>query len=178
MKLFAIVLTLLSVAYFCAITNGKSSSGRVGVSGQLGISGKLGISGRLGAGFLERLLKYTNKVFPIISVSVELVFTNYSNANFIPAMTVSVSQGSNAFDVLQQASQQNPCFRSEYIEYSFGRYITTICCLEQDSTPQGGFSWFIYNNTELSPVGVDDLIPEDGDTITFKYELPPQNNGN
>ena len=167
---FVAISTLLSVAYFCAITNGKFSSGRVGVSGQLGISGKFGISGRLGVGFLERLLKNKNK-FPVISVFVELVFTNYSKANFIPAMTVNVSQGSNAFDVLQQASQQNPCFRSEYSQNRSGRYVTTICCLEEDFTPQGNFSWFIYKNTEFSPVGGDDLIPEDGDTITFQYKF-------
>ena len=101
-------------------------------------------------------------------MSVELLFTNYTKADFIPAMTVSVSQESNAFDVLQQASEQNPCFRSEYIQYSFGRYITTICCLQEDPTPE--LYWLLYINGVLSDVGVDELIPKDGDTITFKYE--------
>ena len=156
---FIAISTILSVAYLCVITKGKSSSGRVGVSRQPG------------AGFSESLLKYKNKA-QTISVSVELVFTNYTSyERFIPAMKVQVSQGTNAFDVLQQASQQNPCFRSEYkVDCQYGRYITTICCLKEDSTSQGGFSWFIYNNTELSPVGVDHLIPKNGDTIAFKYQ--------
>jgi hypothetical protein len=97
------------------------------------------------------------------------VFTNYTNnANFIPAMSVSVPQGTIGFEVLQKASEQNPCFRFQYQTFSIGRFITTICCLEQDST--AGFYWLIYKNGVFSNVGVDLLTPVDGDTITFKYE--------
>ncbi|CAB4006656.1 Hypothetical predicted protein [Paramuricea clavata] len=103
-----------------------------------------------------------------ISVSVELVFTNYTNANFIPAMTLSVSQGTKAFEILEMASQQNPCYRFQFQTFSIGRFITRICCLEQD--PSADFYWLIYKNGQPSNVGVDVLTPTNGDTITFKYQ--------
>lgn len=103
-----------------------------------------------------------------LSIRIELAFTNYTNSNFIPAMTVSVSSGTTAFDVLQKASEQNPCFRFQYQSFNIGRFITSICCLEQD--PEAGFYWLIYKNGQLSNVGIDVLTPTNGDTITFKYE--------
>ena len=83
-------------------------------------------------------------------------------------MSVSVSQGTKAFEVLELASEQNPCFRFQYKTYSFGRFITTICCLEQDSS--AGFYWILYKNGVGSYLTADALTPTDGDTITFKYE--------
>ena len=64
----------------------------------------------------------------------------------------------------------NPCFRFQYklFESPSGHYITSICCLEEDL--EVGFYWRIYKNGQPSDVGIDDLTPADGDTITFKYE--------
>ena len=81
---------------------------------------------------------------------------------------MTVPEGTNAFHILEDASQENPCYRSNSIYYNgLGNYITGICCLEQDSTK--GFYWFIYVNNSLSPDGVDGTIPKNGDTISFRY---------
>jgi hypothetical protein len=83
-------------------------------------------------------------------------------------MSMSVSEGTTAFEVLELASAQNPCFRFQYDAFSIGHYISSICCLQQD-TP-AGFYWLLYKNGVLSHLTVDVLTPTDGDTITFKYE--------
>ena len=83
-------------------------------------------------------------------------------------MTVSVSQGTNAFEVLELASEQNPCFRFQFQSSYIGRFITSICCLKQE--PSAGFYWRIYKNGVLATVLIDALTLTNGDTITFKYE--------
>jgi hypothetical protein len=83
-------------------------------------------------------------------------------------MALSVSQGTKAFEILEMASQQNPCYRFQFQTFNIGRFITSICCLEQDSS--AGFYWLLYKNGQLANVGVDVLTPTNGDTITFKYQ--------
>jgi hypothetical protein len=82
---------------------------------------------------------------------------------------VIAANGTTAFEFLQLASQLNPCYLFNYTQFSFGRYITTICCIEQNKAKN--FYWFIYLNGKLSPVGADLLTPKNGDTLTFEYQM-------
>jgi hypothetical protein len=82
---------------------------------------------------------------------------------------VIAANGTAAFQFLQLASQLNPCYLFNYTQFSFGRYITTICCIEEDKATN--FYWFIYLNGKLSPVGADLLKPKNGDTLTFEYQM-------
>ena len=81
---------------------------------------------------------------------------------------VDAASNTTAYELLQLAAKLNPCYNYRYKQFSFGRYITTICCVEQNTT--SGFYWFVYINSKSSPVGVDLLKPKDGDTLTFQYE--------
>ena len=101
---------------------------------------------------------------------VQLSFSHLTNEDVIPAMNVTAAQETTAFQFLQLASKQNPCYLFQYITYgSLGRYITTICCVEQNTT--SNFYWFVYINNTLSPVGVDFLKPNDGDILKFEYRF-------
>ena len=120
------------------------------------------------------ILKTINKVFyctffqDLMFVGVQLRFTGFSNDDVIPAVNVSASQGKTAFQLLQLASQENPCYSFEYQKFpKLGRFITTICCVAQNTTTH--FYWFVYINNTLSPVGVDLLKPNNGDILTFEY---------
>ena len=79
------------------------------------------------------------------------------------------ANGTTAFEFLQLASQLNPCYLFNYTQFSFGRYITTICCIEENKATQ--LYWFIYLNGIPSPVGADLLKPTNGDTLTFEYQM-------
>jgi hypothetical protein len=104
-----------------------------------------------------------------ISVSVKLTFTNYPNPDVLPPEQVIAANGTTAFEFLQLASQLNPCYLFNYTQFSFGRYITTICCIEENKAKK--FYWFIFLNGKLSPVGADLLKPKNGDTLTFEYQM-------
>ena len=111
-----------------------------------------------------------------ISVEVQLSFTDLTNENVIPAINITTAQGATAFQFLQLASEQNPCYLFQYITYqSLGHYITTICCVEQNTT--SNFYWFVYINNTLSPVGVDFLKPNNGDILKFEYRFINSTNG-
>ena len=103
-----------------------------------------------------------------ISVTVEVVFTNNPNAHPIPSRTVNVLQGTTGFKILELASQKNPSFTFEFKKFSFGDLITSINGVKQD--PAAKLSWLIYKNGVEANVGIDELIPSNGDILTFKYE--------
>ena len=77
--------------------------------------------------------------------------------------------GTTAFEFLQMAAQLNPCYIFNYKTFSIGRYITTICCVEENKTTN--YYWFIYLNGQLSPVGADLLKPKNGDTLKYEYQI-------
>ena len=104
----------------------------------------------------------------LIGVIVQLSFTHFENEHVIPVLNVTAAPETTAFEFLQLAAQQNPCYLSEYLTYPrLGRYITTICCVTQNLT--SNFYWFLYINNTLSPVGVDFLKPNNGDVLRFEY---------
>ena len=102
-------------------------------------------------------------------MKVKLTFTNYPNPNVLPPEKIRGPKGLTAFEFLQRASQLNPCYIFKYTQYSFGRYIITICGVEENRPVN--YYWFIYINGKLSPVGADLLKPQDGDTLNFEYKL-------
>ena len=107
---------------------------------------------------------------PLIAVTVHLSFTDFENEDVIPALNITAAPGTTAFEFLQLAAQQNPCYLSEYLTYPrLGHYITTICCVTQNLT--SNFYWFVYINNTLSPVGVDFLKPNNGDVLRFEYRF-------
>ena len=106
----------------------------------------------------------------LIGVTVQLSFTDFANEDVIPALNVTAALGTTAFEFLQLAAQQNPCYLFEYLTYPrLGHYITTICCVTQNLT--SNFYWFLYINNTLSPVGVDFLKPNNGDVLRFEYRF-------
>jgi hypothetical protein len=107
----------------------------------------------------------------------QLRFTDFTNENVIPAVNITAANGTTAFQFLQQAAQQNPCYLSQYITYAtLGHYITTICCVAENTT--SNFYWFVYINNAFSPVGVDGLIPNNGDILRFEYRFINSTDGN
>lgn len=92
-------------------------------------------------------------------------------------MIVNATHGTNAFDFLNLASQINPCFDFQYITYpGLGNYVTTICCVKENTTTN--FYWFIYINDTQSPVGIDSLVPNNGDILRFEYRFINSTDGN
>ena len=112
------------------------------------------------------MVKYHSQ---IITVSVQLEFnvTNITRTEPAP-VTVSVTQGTTAFTILELASQQNTCYNATYQQFSFGRSIVSICGVASDSSKSR--FWLIYINGVSAQVGIDGLKPNDGDIITFVYK--------
>ena len=99
----------------------------------------------------------------------KLAFRNYPNPNVIPEQKVIAPNGTAGFELLQLAGKQHPCYTFNYKTFSFGRYITTICCVQENKIEK--FYWFIYLNGEPSSVGVDLLKPKDKDVLLFEYRV-------
>ena len=85
------------------------------------------------------------------------------------SLIVSVPKGTTAFEILKLAGQENPCYKAKYKVFpSLGRFITSICSIEQD--PSAGLYWLIYENGNPAKFGVDQLKPKEGTRLTFRYE--------
>ena len=117
----------------------------------------------------RRYLYITYFFFQIITVHVQLVFNVTNLITTIPAVSVSnIFQGTTVYEILEKAKFQNPCYKATYKTYSFGRSITSICCVASDRKKK--HYWMIYVNGKSAQYGVDELKPKDGDIITFKYK--------
>ena len=103
-----------------------------------------------------------------IKVHVQLSFTVTEVNRTEPAVTVHVLKGKTAYDILEMAKLENPCYAATYKKYSFGRSIQSICEVFSDWTKK--YYWMIYINGESAQYGVDGLKPNDGDLITFVYK--------
>ena len=107
--------------------------------------------------------------FQIITVHVQLVFNVPNLIRTEPAVSVSdIPQGTTAYDILEKAKLQNPCYKATYKKYSFGRFVTSICRVASNWKKK--HYWMIYINGKSAQYGVDGLKPKDGDIITFKYK--------
>ncbi|CRK96590.1 CLUMA_CG009962, isoform A [Clunio marinus] len=87
--------------------------------------------------------------------------------------------GSHFIDAMYQAAEKNQHYAFDFIQYDFGKYITTIAGVaNNDETSQ---YWLIYNLpwspkknnppgiNDLSPVGVDDIVVNLGYHYLFWY---------
>ena len=105
----------------------------------------------------------------MITVQVQLVFNETDLAGTELTVTVeNIRQGATAYDVLEKAKFLNPCYRATYRKRSYGRSVTSICCVRSDWRKR--HYWVIYINGKPAQYGVDGLEPKDGDLITFKYQ--------
>ena len=81
---------------------------------------------------------------------------------------MSAPQGTTGYKILELASQNSPSFTFHSKEEPpYGHFIESINGIKEDTAAK--LSWFIYKNGEESKVGIDKIIPKNGDTITFKY---------
>ncbi|XP_028395936.1 transcobalamin-2-like [Dendronephthya gigantea] len=104
---------------------------------------------------------------PIIRVHVQIVF-NTTNLRVEPIVPVEMPLGKTAYDALELAKLQNPCYTATFAKLSWGRSITSICRVAKNW--KLGYYWLIWVNGRKALSGVDGIKPRDGDTITFKYE--------
>ena len=74
---------------------------------------------------------------------------------------VTVTEGTTAYEILEKA-------KATYEKYSYGRFVTSICGVEQDW--QKKQYWMIYINGKSAQYGFDGLKPKDGDKITFIHK--------
>lgn len=107
----------------------------------------------------------------MINVCVELQFegSKYSNgANPPPRACVQVLNGTNAHDILKVAADVHPCYNFTVLHTSYGRMIKSIC--DVDQRPADRFYWLIHIDGKSAPVGIDDLRPADGSTLSFQHK--------
>ncbi|RVE47343.1 hypothetical protein evm_008024 [Chilo suppressalis] len=84
------------------------------------------------------------------------------------------------YHVMQMAAEQNPKFKFEASEWPNGHYVHTLAGHKEE--PMGYHYWLLYRlpetpdpaappgNQLVAPVGVDDLLVEDGEHYLFWYK--------
>ena len=112
----------------------------------------------------------------MISVQVQIVFNVTNMTRTMLAVTVdNIPEGNTTKAILDKAmlaivqNPKNDCEDSvRYKKYSFGHFITSICGVASNWKKK--HYWMIYVNGKSAQYGVDELIPKDGQIITFKYK--------
>ena len=107
----------------------------------------------------------------MIEVCVELKFD--ANNHTVgktppPPVCVTVLNGTNAHDILKLAANQHPCYHFTAVLGSYGHSVLSICDIHR--VPVEKFYWMIYIDGHSAPVGIDDLKPQNGDILSFKFE--------
>ncbi|PFX24721.1 gastric intrinsic factor-like [Stylophora pistillata] len=107
-----------------------------------------------------------------ITVCVELRFvdTNKDTEGKTPPPTkcVTVANGTNAHNILKEAAKKHPCYAFTTQTSTYGHSVTSICGVQR--RPVDKFYWMIYIDEETAPVGVDELKPAHGSTLSFRYK--------
>ena len=107
----------------------------------------------------------------MIEVCVELQFnvSNHSGGESPPPqVNVTVVNGTNAHDILVEASNQHPCYKLTTEDTSYGRMIESICDIRK--RPNDMFYWLVYIDGKTATVGIDDLKPGQGSKLSFRYQ--------
>lgn len=120
---------------------------------------------------MERHLNGFFITLQIVEVCVELEFnvTKYSNGQSPPPrVCVTVVNGTNAHDILKEAANQHSCYNLTTVNTSYGRMIESICGIH--NRPADKYHWLIYIDGKSAPVGIDDLRPGHGSTLSFRYK--------
>lgn len=85
------------------------------------------------------------------------------------AYSVSMPEGSTAYDLMATAAAQHNDFSFKGKEFSgLGFFVEEINGLPQDK--EKGFYWIYYINGEKAPVGISQYKLKANDIITWKYE--------
>lgn len=88
-----------------------------------------------------------------------------NNGSSVVSKTVSVKNGSTAFDVFNAATNLSYTTHPVY-----GVYVTGVNGLMEDS--KAGKYWQYYVDGELAPVGVSAFIIMKNVSLEFRYEAP------
>ena len=76
---------------------------------------------------------------------------------------------------MELASRNNNAYKFEFLKTSYGRMITSINGVKQDS--ENETYWLLYESEEkMARDGVDLFIPKDNTCIIFKYEKCSEDN--
>ena len=80
-----------------------------------------------------------------------------------------VPEKTTAYEILELAFKNNNAYKFEALEFSYGRMITSINGVKQDSNT--GSYWLLYESENImARDGVDLFIPKNNTCIIFKYE--------
>ena len=82
-------------------------------------------------------------------------------------VSVEMPLGKTVYTVLELAKLQNPCYTATYVQFAWGRSVTSICGVKK--RPWLGYYWTIHVNDRRARYGIDGLRPKDGYVITFRY---------
>ena len=78
-----------------------------------------------------------------------------------------VPEKATAYEILKLAANSNSAYEFEVLETSYGRMITSINNVQQNS--KTGSYWSLYENDKAARDGVDLFIPKNNTCILFKY---------
>ncbi|XP_028026772.1 uncharacterized protein CG3556 [Bombyx mandarina] len=114
--------------------------------------------------------------------NVSFTYTLWLGTNVTENFTLQMVAPRNVsfYRVMQMAAEQNPKFKFEASEWPNGHYVHTLAGHKEE--PMGYHYWLLYRlpetpdptsppgNQLVAPVGVDDLLVEDGEHYLFWYK--------
>ncbi|XP_072392743.1 uncharacterized protein CG3556 [Diabrotica undecimpunctata] len=114
--------------------------------------------------------------------NVTVTYTLWVGSNITENATISVTAPRNTsfYNIMQLAMEMDPHFAFEASEWPNGHYVHTLAGYKEE--PMGYHYWLLYRLPELpdpltppanqlvAPVGVDDLLIEEGDHYLFWYK--------
>ncbi|XP_059049737.1 uncharacterized protein CG3556 [Achroia grisella] len=114
--------------------------------------------------------------------NVSFTYTLWLGTNVTDNFTLQMVAPRNVsfYHVMQMAADQNPKFKFEASEWPNGHYVHTLAGHKEE--PMGYHYWLLYRLPEIpdpssppgnqlvAPVGVDDLLVEDGEHYLFWYK--------
>ncbi|XP_022907113.1 uncharacterized protein CG3556 [Onthophagus taurus] len=114
--------------------------------------------------------------------NVTITYTLWVGTNITENYTISLvaPRNSSFYSVMQMAMEADPRFAFEASEWPNGHYVHTLAGFKEE--PMGYHYWLLYRlpevpdplvppaNHMVAPVGVDDLLIEEGDHFLFWYK--------
>lgn len=114
--------------------------------------------------------------------NVTITYTLWVGSNITENLTISITAPRNTsfYNIMQMAMDMDPRFSFEASEWPNGHYVHTLAGYKEE--PMGYHYWLLYRLPEIpdpltppanqlvAPVGVDDLLIEEGDHYLFWYK--------
>ncbi|CAH2008136.1 unnamed protein product [Acanthoscelides obtectus] len=114
--------------------------------------------------------------------NVTVTYTLWVGSNITENSTISITAPRNTsfYNIMQMAMEMDPRFVFEASEWPNGHYVHTLAGYKEE--PMGYHYWLLYRLPEIpdpmsppanqlvAPVGVDDLLIEEGDHYLFWYK--------